>query len=462
MYKRLSSVLFPIVALLMIGAFVWGYRENQMRKEVSLQAKSMSIKTENQYQRAFHDLSFHMDQLHSQLGNAVAVHNTSHAMHRKCLMNVWRITSEAQSEVNQLPLNVMPFNHAKDLLSHLSTFSYQTAVRDLDHEPLTKKELSNLKTLYNNSREISKSMHEVRAKALSKNLRWTDVEQAPGAQTGPKDNTIIDGFKTVDKKVEGYKELDWGPSVATIYAKRSVKKLNLPVVSAEQIKRNAAEFTGKPESQIRVQENGKGTEWASYTATLLNNKQKPVATMDFTKKGGKLISYHDMREVGPKKVTRNEAIRHASDFLAHKGYKGMKPVAYDERTNLAAITYASVQGDVIIYPEKITVRSGLDNGTVTGLQASDYVHEHNPLRRIPKAKLDLKAARAKLNPEFHETYHRKALIENELSKEVLCYEFGGKINGSVYRIYINADTGMEETIEQVKDSDEPQAKAKNA
>lgn len=70
--------------------------------------------------------------------------------------------------------------------------------------------------------------------------------------------------------------------------------------------------------------------------------------------------------------------------------------------------------------------------------------------------------RAKLNPEFRETYHRKALIENELSNEVLCYEFGGKINGSVYRIYINANTGMEETIEEVKDSDEPQVTASNA
>ncbi|KAF6563001.1 germination protein YpeB [Paenibacillus sp. EKM202P] len=461
MYKRLSAVLFPVVTLIMIGAFVWGYQQSQMRREVSSQANRMSIKAENQYQRAFHDLSFHMDQLHSQLGNAVAVHTTSHAMHRKCLMNVWRIASEAQNEVNQLPLNVMPFNHAKDLLSHLSAFSYQTAVRDLDHEPLNEKEISNLKTLYNNSKEISKNMHEVQQKVISKNLRWMDVDMAAGSQTGPKDNTIIDGFKTVDKKVENYKELDWGPSVASIYDKRSVKKLSLPAVDAGQIKRNAAEFTGKPESQIRVNENGKGTEWASYTATLLN-KQQPVATMDFTKKGGKLISYHDMRSVGPKKATRNEAVRYASDYLEQRGYKGMKPVAYDESGNLANITFASQQGDVIIYPEKITVRSGLDNGQVIGFQCSDYVYEHSHLRRIPQAKLNLNEARAKLNPEFRETYHRKALIENELSNEVLCYEFGGKINGSIYRIYINANTGMEETIEQVKDSDEAQVTASNA
>ncbi len=54
MYKRLSAVLFPIVTLLMIGAFVWGYQENQEKN-------SILIKAENQYQRAFHNLSYHMD-----------------------------------------------------------------------------------------------------------------------------------------------------------------------------------------------------------------------------------------------------------------------------------------------------------------------------------------------------------------------------------------------------------------
>jgi spore germination protein len=31
---------------------------------------------------------------------------------------------------------------------------------------------------------------------------------------------------------------------------------------------------------------------------------------------------------------------------------------------------------------------------------------------------------------------------------VLCYEFVGRINGGMYRMYINAETGVEEFIEQ--------------
>lgn len=34
MYKRLSSVMFPIFAVLLVGALVWGYQENQEKNAI--------------------------------------------------------------------------------------------------------------------------------------------------------------------------------------------------------------------------------------------------------------------------------------------------------------------------------------------------------------------------------------------------------------------------------------------
>lgn len=122
------------------------------------------IKAENQYQRAFHDLSFHMDKLHSEIGNTLAVHATSQGMHRKGLMNVWRLTSEAQNEINQLPLTMLPFNETEEFLSRISKFAYHASMRDLTKEPLSEKEVGNLKTLYQNSSEITKNLKQVQQK----------------------------------------------------------------------------------------------------------------------------------------------------------------------------------------------------------------------------------------------------------------------------------------------------------
>lgn len=444
MYKRLSAVLFPIVALFLIGTAYWGYQEHQEKN-------SILIKAENQYQRAFHDLSYHVDKLHSELGNTLAVNSTSQGYHRKGLVNVWRITSEAQNEINQLPLTLLPFSKTEDFLSRISNFSYKAGLRDLTKKPLSKDEYKTLKTLYQNSKQISNDLRQVQAKVIKSNLRWMDVESAMATEKEPQDNTIIDGFKTVDKKVGQYPEINWGPSVSSVYNKRSVKMLSGNAVSAEDIKKRAHEFFGNNITDVKVSENGKKTEYESYTATGVRRDTHSQIHMDFTKKGGLLTSYMDTRDIGKKRISRDQAKKAAEKFLKDRKYPDMEAVNYDEYDNLGSFVFAHKEKGVVIYPERVTVRVALDTGEVTGLQANDLVYKARTKRTVSlKPKLTLAEARKMLNPDFKETHHRLAVIENDLAEEVLCYEFTGGINGSKYRIYLNAENGIEENIEQIK------------
>ncbi|QWU14656.1 spore germination protein [Paenibacillus sophorae] len=442
MYKRMSAVLFPLTLILLIGALVWGYQENQEKNAVLLKA-------ENQYQRSFHDLSYHVERLHGELGNVLAVSSTSDGMHRKFLTNVWRITSEAQNEINQLPLTLLPFSKTEEFLSKISNFSYKAAVRDYTTKPLTDGEMKNLMALYKNSGEISKDLQDVQNKVITNHLRWMDVESALATEKKAEDNTIIDGFKTVDKRVSAYPELDWGPSVASVYDKRSVRKLNGPPVSQDDIHRKALKYADPGSgAKVHVTENGKGTEWETYTATVSGEKE--TVSMDFTKKGGLLISYNNNREVGAPKVSMEDAAVKAGEFLKRKGYPDMTPVSADRYGNMGNFTFVTKQNGVLIYPEKITVRCGLDTGDTTGFQSSDYVNEHQTSREIAKPGMSIAKARKKLNPDFREIYNRQALIENDDGEKVLTYEFGGRINGSQYRIYLNADSGIEESVEEIR------------
>lgn len=445
MYKRLSGVLFPVMTLLLIGALVWGYQENRDKNAVL-------IKAENQYQRAFHDLSYHVDRLHGEIGNTLAVNADSSAMHRKGLMNVWRITSEAQSEINQLPLTLLPFNQTEDLLSRVSQFSYQTAARDLMKQPLSDGERKNLQELYKSTGEISKNLQQVQNKVITNRLRWMDVEQALATQKTPADNTIIDGFKTVDKQVSEYPELDFGPSVTSVYNKRDVKKLDAKAVSPDEVADKAARFLGSGHAagKIKVTENGSGTEWASYTATAQGSQKGQNLSMDFTRQGGDMISYTNTRDIGARNLSAKAARQKADGFLKTKGYEGMTPVTYDEYDNTGIFTYVHADKGVLIYPEKMTVRVALDNGEVTGLQCSDYVLEKNKKETAPQPKLSIEQVRKHLNQDFQESNSRKAIIDNDARQRVAAYEFVGKINGSNYRIFLNGDTGEEEKVEEFR------------
>jgi spore germination protein len=442
MYQRLSSVLFPLLALLFVGSIYWGYEEHQ-------QKNSILVKAENQYQGAFHDLSYQVDQLHHQLGSTLAVNAASQGFQRKSLVNVWRMTSQAQSDLNRLPVSVIPLNKTEDFLSHISNFAYKASTRDLTKQPLSDGEMNTMKTLYSKSTEIAQELAKVQEKVLQDKLRWMDVETAMAADKQKSGNVIVDGFKGVDSKMDKMASVDWGPSVSGLYEKRSVAMLSGKPVSAEEIKVKAANFLGLSSTNgIHVVENGKGTNFTSFSAVVNEKQTGKNITLDFTSRGGSLIGFVHPRDVADKKLGMKEARGKADEFLTKHGYKDMRPVTYDEYGKEGVFTYVGSKNGVLIYPDKLNVKVALDKGDIIGLQASDYVFAHKD-RKLPKPAMTEAEVRGGLSAAMKKSPAKLALIKNDDNKEVLCYEFKGESNGSKYRIYLNAATGLEEAVEEL-------------
>jgi spore germination protein len=442
MYRRLSMVLFPLLVIALVGTGLWGYKEHQDKNAVL-------IKAENQYQRAFHDLSYHVDQLHTELGNTLAVNSTSTDSYKKGLINVWRITTEAQNEINQLPLTLLPFNKTEELLANTSKFAYRAAVRDLSTNPLNEEELGTLNTLYEHSKEMAEQIREVQNKVIANNLRWMDVEMALATQHEQQDNTIIDGFTTVDKKVGEYSDVKFGPSTASVFQARNVSMLDGEEMTPEDVKRKAGEFLGIDPSGLEVVENGAGTEYNTYSVRGDKQGTNDGINMDFTKKGGELLWFSASRDVQEKKLDMRAARDSAAEFLDKHGYPGLTIVSYEEYNNVAHITFASFKDDIINYLEKISAKVALDNGEITSVQATDYVFDRKD-RQLGKPAITAEQARKTLNPAFKPvTEPALALIRNELDEEVLCFQFTGTLNGGSYRIYINGTSGNEEKIENL-------------
>lgn len=445
MYRRLSMVMFPILLVALIGTGVWGYTEHQEKN-------SILIKAENQYQRAFHDLSFHMDKLKSELGNALAVHTASTDSYRKGLVNVWRLTSEAQNEINQLPLSLMEFNKTEEFLSKLAKFIYGAAVRDLNKKPLSKEEMKTLSSLYEHSNEISNELRGVQGKVIANRLRWMDVELALASDKQPEDNTIIDGFQTVDKKVSNYNELSTGVTSMSLHTKRDVSVLTGKEMTPGEIQQKAAKFSGLPAEQIKVNENGNASEYQSLSANAMGASGESVLQMDFTKKGGELIYFMKPREVKETKLSVREARDKANEFLDQHGYPNMTAVSFDKYGNTANITFARKIDDIVYYPQKLVTTVALDNGELTGMQTTDYVFSKKD--QIPaKPKLSLDEARKKLNSNLKVVSDGMAVIKDQNDKDVMCYEFIGNMNDQSYRVYINGDLGTEEKIETIRKED---------
>lgn len=447
MYRRVSGILLPVLIVALAAVGIWGYQENQDKNMIL-------VKAENQYQRAFHDLTYHIGKLHDELGKSLAISTKDQIS--PCLTSIWRLAYAAQSDVGQLPLTLMPFNKTEEFLSKIGDFSYRIAMRDLEKEPLSDKEWSTLQELYKRSNHIQDELQGVQSKIIDNNLRWMDVETALATQDKKMDNTIVDGFRTVDDKVQEYGELNWGTAITSVEQRRDGKLQNIKgtPISQQEAKTAALRFLGMNQKQginsadIKVQRNGKGSEYNSYSVTV-NQGQKNSIQMDVTKNGGHVVWYINEREIEEPKISFQQTRQKALDFLNKHKYQSMEITAANRYEQLAVFTAVHKQGNVLIYPDAVTVKVALDNGEITGFQAEKYLLSHVD-RTLNKPKLSEQEARGKLRGQLKVTRTRQAVIENNMGEDVLCYEFLASLGDDTYRIFINASDGKEEEVEVMK------------
>ncbi|MRX71022.1 germination protein YpeB [Bacillus lacus] len=440
----IRGILIAVLTVGLVGTGYWGYKEHQEKN-------ALLIEAENNYQRAFHDLTYQVDHLHDQIGATLAMNSRKSLS--PALADVWRITSEAHNDVGQLPLALLPFNKTEEFLAKISDFSYRAAVRDLDKEPLSDKEYENLQALYEQSADIQNELRSVQHKVLANNLRWMDVEMALASGKKQADNTIIDGFKTVERNVDAYSETDLGPSMTSVKNRdEGFKHLEGKTINEEEAVRIAKEFVPDTTDSFKVTKSGKGADFQFYSISINHQKNQADIYMDITEKGGHPIWLIQEREVKNRKISLNDASNKAAEFLNSHGYKNLQLDETAQYDNIGVFTFVPVENQVRLYPEAVRMKVAMDNGQVVGYSARDYLSSHRK-RELPKPQIEEKEAAGMLNPNLQIQETRLGLIVNELGEEVLCYEFFGTIDNDTYRIFVNAKDGSEEKVEKLDNSE---------
>lgn len=437
-------LLIAVLSLGVAGTAFWGYQEHREKNAILINA-------ENNYQRAFHTLTYKVDLLHDKIGTTLAMNSRKSLS--PALAEVWRLTSEAHNSVGQLPLTLLPFNKTEEFLANIGDFSYRTAVRDLDKEPLSNKEYTSLKKLYSQSADIQNELRKVQHLVLKNNLRWMDVEMALASGKQATDNTIIDGFKTVEKTIEGYGETDLGPTFLSLEKKnKDFTHINGKDITANEAVAEAKKYTPFKNAKVHVTENGKGSDYAFYSVSLQDNKTRQEASMDILKKGGYPIWYILSRDVKKQNISLNEASEKASRFLKDNGFTDLKLFESAQYDHIGLFTFVATQSNVRLYSDSIKIKIALDNGNMIGFSAGDYLRA-NHKRNIPSPAISLEDARTKLNPQLKIMEDGLAIINNDLNEEVLCYEFLGVLGNDTYRIFINAKDGHEEKVEKLQNAE---------
>ncbi|MBS4209750.1 germination protein YpeB [Bacillus sp. FJAT-50079] len=441
----IRTILIAVLTVGVIGSAYWGYQEHQEKNAILINA-------ENNYQRAFHNLTYQMDLLNDKIGSTLAMNSKKSLS--PTLADVWRITSEARGEVGQLPLTLMPFNKTEEFLTNIGNFSYRTAVRDLDNEPLSDEEYATLKKLYKQSNDIRGELRNVQHQVLKNNLRWMDVETALASGKEAADNTIIDGFKTVEKQVEGYDEENFQDTAIVSFKKKdeNYDHITGKTITEKEAVQLAQKYAAmKTVEQSVVAENGKGANYGFYSVNL-DDGNGNSASLDITKKGGYPVWFMNHRDIGEQKLSLHDAQVKAEQFLSSHDYEQLQLTESTQYDSIGLLTFTSVQDGVTIYPESIKIKVALDNGQIIGFAAADYLKGKKE-RKMTEPVLTLADARGFINENVRVMENRLAIIVNDLGEEVLCYEFIGTMDDDTYRLYINAENGIEEKVEKLQNAE---------
>lgn len=439
----LRTITIVILSLGLIGTVYWGYKEHEEKN-------ALLIHAENNYQRSFHELTHYMDLLHDQIGTSLAMNSNEKLSPQ--FVEIWRISSEALTNASQLPLSLIPIHKTQEFLSNIGDFTYKTAIRNLDDDPLTDEEIKTLEQLYKQAANIKDELRRMQHKVLKENLRWMDVELALATQDEPMDSTIIDGFTTVENQVNQFTtDLEGSKFLQSVDNKPYRYRAVTGKQKSEEDIRNFTKkfFEISDEINIDISKSGDGADIPFYSVFYEDGKR---VYMDITQKGGHPIHVLVERPIEKAKLSLNDGLLEAENYLERFGYNGMELLQSQQFDDEGVYKFLYVQDDVRIYPDAITVKVALDNGDITGINAKEYLLNHHE-RKMKKPKIKLEEARKQVNQNVTIHEEHLAIIENDVNEEVLTYEFIGEMNDETYRIFINAENGNEEKVEKLSNTE---------
>ena len=456
MTLRRSSMVVPSVLVLGLLAGTWGYTQYRDKRSLEIQA-------ENQYARAFQELSFYMDGI--EMLSAKALVSASRMQRMKTFSDIWRNSYAAQAQLGQLPLTNVPLKRTQEFLARLQAFTYDLGMRNLDElNRVSEKEWNTLNVFHKQSRYISAALSQMNTSFAPNEFKWTrfgsEVASAlVGGIGGPGQDAKALGKHPVVKSFvmleDGLSRMPSAESSGEVYNFSPKPKFLVgPRISVRRALQVGRGFLGPELMKGRaLQVKGRNSgDIPSYTlqAMAVRGSRKPTIYLDVTQKGGHVMWMLNQRGVRRSRYDLEKTKGIGLRFLEARGLDVI-PVAAQRFENIAVHSYATYYGGYVVYPELIKVQVACDNGEILGVDSVPYLTFHDPNRQVVPASFTQSQAQTRVDRHLKMNRVRKAVILNDRYDQVACYEFEGGLDGQGYRVYINTANLDEEKVERNSD-----------
>jgi len=403
------------------------------------QRNAYAITKENEYNMAFYEVVDYVQNVKTYLAKVMISKSAEHGA--EMLTHVWREANLAQAYLGMLPIESQELANTEKYLNQVSEYSYSLSRKNIEGQGLTDDDINKIKELYNYSNDLSNTLNEMSDELNNGTLTWEDLMK----NTEGSDIAEVSTFDVVEQNFHEYTGLIYDGAFSEHITTAEKRGLTGDEINEETAKQRAEEFIGKDKIQ-KTQSNGfvENGDIPVYRFEMITKDNQTIG-ISISRKGGHVVFLNSNREINEIKFDEQEAISKAKEYLNSKGFNNMQETYYMKQDGFITINFAYKQGDVIMYADLIKVKVALDNGEVIGLETTGYLNNHYE-REIPTRKISTENARTQLTANAQITSEGLAMIPTEWKTEKFCYEFKGKIENIDYIAYINAETGEEEDI----------------
>ena len=403
------------------------------------QKNAYATTKENEYNMVFYEVVEYVQNLKTYLAKSMISKSAEHGA--EMLTHVWREANLAQAYLGMLPIESQELENTEKYLNQLSEYSYSLSRKNIEGEGLTEDDINKIKELYNYSNDLANTLNEMSDELNNGTLTWEDLMK----NTESSEIAEVSTFDVVEENFHEFTGLIYDGAFSEHIISSDKKGLTGDEIDEETAKQLAEQFIGK-EKIKNTQNNGlvENGDIPVYRFEMTTNEEQKIG-ISISKKGGHVVYLISNRNIGEIQLDEQEAIAKGKEYLKSKGFDNMQETYYMKQDGFITINFAYVQNDVIIYADLIKVKVALNNGEIIGLETTGYLNSHYQ-RNIPTQKISAESARKQLSANAQVTSERLAMIPTEWKTEKFCYEFKGKIEEIDFIAYINAQTGEEEDI----------------
>ncbi|MBQ4040487.1 MAG: germination protein YpeB [Oscillospiraceae bacterium] len=425
---RIIAVIFAIVGVLTLsGVAVYQYD----RAEDYERAVTVS------YRHAFSELAGSVGNISS--GLQKSLYAASPSLVSSICAEVYGEAKAARMIMGELPF-YGELEHTANFLTTVGDYAFMLSKSAAAGEGYTEEQLGSLKQLSEVAEVLSYNLNQLMAELDRGEISIAALSSADNAAEG----ALQESMKVVESEFPEVPELIYdGPFSQHIETMKPLYLEGMDEVTKENAVKAVASLMELPSYSFAVSGVSEGN--LPFYMIEAESEDKTVYA-EVSVQGGVVLEIMVSRNVGEAAITQEEAVELAREFLEKAGYKSMRESYYMTNGNVCTVNFAYTQDGVVCYPDLIKVSVALDNGEIVGFETTGYVMSHTE-RALPNVSVSAEEAEEKVSDDLEVLAHNLAVIPTDGKYEVMCHEFKCETeDGSHCIVYVNAETGVEEKI----------------